>query len=269
MVVFPNGKINLGLHITRKREDGYHDLETIFYPLPVCDVLEFIPSEQFSLQSSGLSIGSDVEQNLVTRAYRLLINDFPDLPELSVHLHKVIPTGAGLGGGSSDGSFTLIALNSYFQLGLSQEKLLSLSLQLGSDCPFFILNQPCYARGRGEILDPISLDLSEYYLLLVYPGITVSTAEAFAGIVPRQPIHFHPEKIMESIDQWKEWLVNDFEKTVIPRYPVIGEIKEELYRTGALYASMTGSGSSCFGIFRSVPTVQFPDHFQVFRVRLK
>jgi 4-diphosphocytidyl-2-C-methyl-D-erythritol kinase len=269
MVVFPNGKINLGLHVTRKREDGYHDLETIFFPLPVYDALEFIPSGKLSFEVSGLPIRGDAEQNIVTKAYRLIKDEFPDLPELSIHLHKAIPMGAGLGGGSADGSFTLSALNKYFHLGISTEKLVALSLQLGSDCPFFIINQPSYARGRGELLEPLSLKLSGYYMMLVYPGIEVSTAEAFEGIIPRQSVHFLPEKIKEPVEHWKEWLVNDFEKTVIPRFPVIGEIKEKLYSSGALYASMSGSGSSCFGIFSSLPALHFPDHYTVFRVQIK
>jgi 4-diphosphocytidyl-2-C-methyl-D-erythritol kinase len=269
MVVFPNCKINLGLHVIRKREDGYHDLETIFFPLPVSDVLEFIPSGKYSFQSSGLPVAGPADQNLVTKAYRLMKDEFPDLPELSIYLHKVIPMRAGLGGGSADGSFTLTALNKYFQLGLSTENLVALSLQLGSDCPFFIINQPCYARGRGEILEPLTLKLSGYHVMLVYPGVDVSTAEAFEGIVPRQSSHFLPEKIKEPIEHWKEWLVNDFEKTVIPRFPVIGEIKEKLYTSGALYVSMTGSGSSCFGIFKSPPALHFPDHYSVFSVQLK
>ena len=269
MIVFPNGKINLGLHITRKRQDGYHDLETIFFPLGIYDILEFIPSREFIFQTSGIAIKGDIQQNLCVKAFQLLKDQFPHLPDITMHLHKAIPMGAGLGGGSGDGSFALIALNEYFKLSLDSAALKVLSLQLGSDCPFFISNQPCYATGRGEILEPVTVDLSGLYIIVVYPGIVVSTAEAFAGIVPRQPKISLKEKIREPLDQWKEWMVNDFEKTVFHYFPEIGRIKETLYAAGAVYAAMTGSGSSCFGIFRTLPDLHFPDHYRVFRVKVK
>ena len=269
MIVFPNGKINLGLHITRKREDGYHDLETIFFPLDIHDILEFIPSKEFSFQSTGIAINGTAHQNLCVKAFQLLKDQFPELPEVTMHLHKVIPMGAGLGGGSSDGSFALTALNEYFNLGLDKPSLKSLSLQLGSDCPFFIANQPSYAMGRGEILEPVSVDLSGIYIVLVYPGIVVSTAEAFAGIVPRQPSISLKDRIREPMEKWKDWMVNDFEKTVFHRFPEIAAIKKTLYASGAAYASMTGSGSCCFGIFRTLPDLHFPDHYEVFRVKVK
>jgi 4-diphosphocytidyl-2-C-methyl-D-erythritol kinase len=198
-----------------------------------------------------------------------LKKEYPSLPEVSMHLHKVIPMGAGLGGGSADGSFALTSLNDYFHLGLDREQLKALSLQLGSDCPFFILNQPCFATGRGELLKPLSLDLSGYDIILVYPGIAVSTAEAFRGISPQKPSHSLPEKITEPVEKWKDWMVNDFEHPVFRRFPEIAKIKEDLYNAGALYAAMTGSGSSCFGIFRNPPEWHFPGSYRVFRVQVK
>ena len=269
MIVFPNCKINLGLHVTRKREDGYHDLETIFFPLHIHDILEFVPAASFSFQSSGLHVKGNTDQNLCVKAYHLLKKECPALPEVSMHLHKVIPMGAGLGGGSADGSFALTSLNEYFHLGLDAGKLKALSLRLGSDCPFFILNQPCFATGRGEILEPLSLDLSGYFIILVYPGIAVNTAEAFEGISPQKPAHSLQEKITGPLEKWKEWMVNDFEQPVFRRFPEIAKIKQDLYNAGAFYAAMTGSGSSCFGIFRNPPELHFPGSYRVFRVQAK
>ena len=269
MIVFPNCKINLGLHITRKREDGYHDLETIFFPLEINDILEFIPSQTFHFQSSGVPVSGNADQNLCVRAYHLLKHEFPQIPDITMHLHKVIPMGAGLGGGSADGSFVLTALNKYFQLGLDVEKLIALSLQLGSDCPFFIINQPCFASGRGEIIEPVRINLSGLYIILVYPGISVSTAEAFSGIRPKMPAYSLREKIQEPLHTWKEWMINDFEKTVFGRYPEIGKIKGNLYDKGAEFAAMSGSGSACFGIFRQLPDIRFPDSYRVFKVQVK
>jgi 4-diphosphocytidyl-2-C-methyl-D-erythritol kinase len=270
MIVFPNCKINLGLHITRKREDGYHDLETIFYPLLIRDILEFIPAPAFSFQTSGLSIPLEPEQNLCVKAYRLLKSRFSQIPELSIYLHKVIPMGAGLGGGSADGSFILKAMNAYFSLGLQTEELLDLSLQLGSDCPFFIINKPVYARGRGEIMEPLSIDLSGYHIILINPGIQVSTAAAFSGIVPALPLHSLRNRILEPVETWKDWLTNDFEKTVFEQFPGIARIREWLYSRGAIYASMTGSGSSCYGLFRENPDLAGnPEGSAVFHVPAK
>ncbi len=269
MIVFPHCKINLGLHVTRKRPDGYHDLETVFFPLGIHDALEFIPSDKFSFQHSGLDIPGTGDQNLCVKAFHLLKSKFPLLPAVTMHLHKVIPMGAGLGGGSSDGSFALSALNEYFQLGLGTEELIRLSLELGSDCPFFIVNKPSYATGRGEILEPVSIDLKGYHILLVYPGIAVSTADAFSGIVPQTPAYSLKEKIQTPVDQWSDWMVNDFERPVFERFPDIKKIRETLYSSGAVYASMSGSGSACFGIYKETPHVKFPDHYRVFRVQVK
>jgi 4-diphosphocytidyl-2-C-methyl-D-erythritol kinase len=268
MVVFPNAKINLGLYITEKRTDGYHNLETVFYPSPITDILEFIPSEEFSFQSSGLTIDANPASNLCVKAYDILKNRFPELPTVQMHLHKIIPMGAGLGGGSADGSFVLTQLNNYFQLGLSQTELLSFALQLGSDCPFFILNTPCFAEGRGEILSPISLNLSGYWLTIIHPGIHISTAKAFAGIVPAPAPIDLKEKILSPIETWKDWLRNDFETNIFKLYPEIADIKDSLYQSGAVYASMSGSGSAVYGIFREKTDLMFPEQYVVLNYEL-
>ena len=261
MVVFPNAKINLGLYITEKRKDGYHNLETIFYPAPVSDILEFIPSEEFNFQSSGLTIDANPTSNLCVKAYDILKNRFPELPSIQMHLHKIIPMGAGLGGGSADGSFVLTHLNNYFNLRLSQNELLTFALQLGSDCPFFIINTPCFAQGRGEVLTPVDLSLKGYWLVMIHPGIHVSTAKAFAGIVPKPaPINLK-EKILSPIESWKDWLFNDFETTIFKLHPEIADIKDSLYQSGAVYASMSGSGSAVYGIFREKKEIRFPEQY--------
>ena len=255
MILFPNCKINLGLHITHKRKDGYHDIETLFYPVGLKDALEMVISEnghknkEVDFSSSGLEITGDTADNLCVKAYHLLKKDFPSLPFLHMHLLKKIPMGAGLGGGSADGAFALLLLNQLCHLGLSEDQLMVYALQLGSDCPFFIHNKPCMAKGRGEKMKEITLDLSGYTFLIVNPGIHISTAKAFAGIKPQQP-ELSIEKIMEyPVNQWKKLLSNDFEQTIGEQYPKILQIKEDLYHAGALYASMTGSGSSVYGLF--------------------
>ncbi len=254
MIVFPNCKINLGLHILRKRADGYHDLETIFYPVRFTDILEIIPdrtSTGGSVQytQTGLQFDGSTGDNLCVKAVRLLKKDFPDLPAVKLHLHKVIPTGAGLGGGSADAAFTLRLLNDYFKLEIPESRLLSYALQLGSDGPFFIANHPVYATGRGEILEPLQIDLSGYTLVLVNPGIHISTAKAFAGIRPALPEKSIKEIIAQPVSSWADELINDFEKPIFNAYPEIAYIKDELYRAGAVYASMSGSGSTVYGLF--------------------
>ncbi|HEV2482016.1 MAG TPA: 4-(cytidine 5'-diphospho)-2-C-methyl-D-erythritol kinase [Puia sp.] len=260
MLFFPNCKLNLGLRILRRRPDGYHDLETIFYPLPLRDALECQPIKNglFPIFSSyGLPIPGDPANNLCLKAWRLLKQDFPDLPPVHLHLLKNIPIGAGLGGGSADGAWTLKALNTQFHLGLSQEKLLQYAGQLGSDCPFFILNAPCIGTGRGEQLTPVNLDLSAYTFALVDPGIHISTASAFAGCTPAENTIPLTSIISQPIPQWRDRLVNDFEAPVFELHPELKNVKPALYTHGALYASLTGSGSSFFGIF---PKDQAPDH---------
>jgi 4-diphosphocytidyl-2-C-methyl-D-erythritol kinase len=270
VIDFPNCKINFGLRILQKRNDGYHDLETIFYPLPFCDVLELIASKNssFSFTTSGLTIDTPDSGNLSVKAYDLLKKDFPELPVARIHLHKVIPMGAGLGGGSADAAFTLLLLNKKFNLGLSPQQLISYALQLGSDCPFFILNQPCFATGRGEKLAPVQLNLSEYLFILVCPGIAIHTGKAFTGITPALPDKSVKEIIQQPVETWKSELYNDFENPVFKQYPAIKEIKEELYRNGALYASLSGTGSTVYGLFRkdNVPAMDQFQQFQKFTV---
>ena len=253
MVLFPNSKINLGLKIIGKRVDGYHDLETVFYPIQIKDALEVIEKDDLRFSVTGLKIGDEQENNLCLKAYHLLKKDFPELPAIQMHLHKSIPMGAGLGGGSADGAFTLKLLNKKFALSLSEKQLSDYSLQLGSDCPFFILNKSCFATGRGELLEQIDLDLSAYKLVIVHPGIHVSTNWAFTQLSGRlqRPDNYKSSKeiVQQPISTWKKDLINDFEAPVFSEYPGIKKIKEELDNAGALYSSMSGSGSAVYGIF--------------------
>jgi len=278
MVLFPNCKINLGLNIIRKRDDGYHDLETVFYPLGLQDALEGVMSgvgdssrhrrDGVEFSSSGLEIAGEPQDNLCVKAYYLLQRDFPDLPPVQVHLHKTIPMGAGLGGGSADGAFTLKLLDKLYQLNLSIEQLCNYALQLGSDCPFFISNKPCFAMGRGEKIQEITLDLSHYTFLIVNPGIHISTANAFSGVIPKKPQKSILEIIQQPIDQWKGSLLNDFENQASKKFPEIAAVKEQLYANGALYASMTGSGSAVYGLFEREKeinlTVKSP--YQIYKI---
>jgi 4-diphosphocytidyl-2-C-methyl-D-erythritol kinase len=278
MVVFPNCKINLGLHVLNKRADGYHDLSTVFYPISFTDALEIIRSNhdtntvsdvvsslQFS--QSGIVIQGDASSNLCVKAYHLLKDAYPNqVPNVAMHLHKIISMGAGLGGGSADGAFTLTALNDKFHLELTKEQLMVYALQLGSDCPFFIENKPCIAGGRGELLTPITLDLSAYQFVLVNPNIHISTGWAFSNVTPKAPIIPIEELINQPITNWKQLLTNDFEAPAIQHYPIIGTIKNYLYDFGALYSSMTGSGSTVFGIFHrgEVPKIQLNESYFTF-----
>lgn len=254
MIVFPNAKINLGLRITSKREDGYHNLDTVFYPVPLKDVLEIItnpnPSgKEVEFTSSGLLIPGSYSTNLCVKAYQLMKGKFPDLPSIQMHLHKNIPMGAGLGGGSSDGAFVLSLLNEKYKLNLSETELISLALQLGSDCPFFIKNSPVHATGRGEIMQPTPVDLSNKKIVLVLPGIHINTALAFKDCPIQSDVQPCNEITSQPIENWKENLVNDFEQTVFKAYPELKAIKEQLYASGAIYASMTGTGSTIYGIY--------------------
>ena len=269
MILFPNCKINLGLHILRKREDGFHDLETIFYPIPLQDGLESIqhpsPATDIEFSSSGLQVTRNLADNICVKAFHLLKQDFPDLPAIKMHLHKTVPMGAGLGGGSADGAFTLLLLNRKFNLGLTQDQLINYALQLGSDCPFFILNTPCYGTGRGEKLEPLSLDLSSYQFAVVNPRIHVNTGWAFSQIQPTAERPCLKEIIQKPVSEWEEALRNDFEKPIAHHYPEIKDCKDQLYKQGAVYAAMSGSGSTVFGIFQkdSKPVFSFPTHFFV------
>ena len=269
MVVFPNAKINLGLRVKGKRPDGYHELDTVFFPVPLTDILELItdPSAEggFAFSQTGLSIPGDIHNNLCYKAYQLLKKDHPSLPSVKVQLHKLIPMGAGMGGGSSDGAFMLRLINEKYNLQLNDEALKAYALKLGSDCPFFINNQPCHARGRGELMEPIQVNLLNKTLVLVCPGIHISTAEAFANISLSPDAPSSASIVTSPLENWKDQLVNDFEGTVFPLYPELKAIKEKLYENGAFYAAMSGSGSTIFGIFdKELPALQWPSHYQVF-----
>ncbi|MBS1948409.1 MAG: 4-(cytidine 5'-diphospho)-2-C-methyl-D-erythritol kinase [Bacteroidetes bacterium] len=268
MISFPNGKINLGLQVTGIRTDGYHQIETIFYPIGLKEIIEIIPSENFQFTVSGLQIEGTAGENLCARAYHILKNDFPSLPAIHLWLHKRIPMGAGLGGGSADGAFTLQLLNDNFQLNLSTNQLIGYASQLGSDCPFFILNKPCYATGRGELLNPIELDLSGYCFVIVYPNVHISTGWAFSQLNPMPPSKKIIEIIRQPIEAWKKELKNDFEEPVTNKYPELSKIKEQLYEAGALYASISGSGSAFYGIFKKglLPPISFSNAYETFIV---
>lgn len=252
MISFPNAKINIGLLITGKRPDGYHNLETVFFPVGWSDALEFAFSDKLFFSSSGIEIAGPVESNLVMKAYNLLRDEYT-LPPLRIHLHKQIPFGAGLGGGSADGAFMLRMLNKTFGLNISSEKMLEYAAHLGSDCPFFLINRPVFATGRGEIMIPLNISLKGLTLLLVKPSIDVSTASAFKNVIPRQPEISLQELIQLPVSNWKETIVNQFETSVFPQFPEIETIKMQMYRMGAVYASMSGSGSCVFGLFADLP----------------
>ncbi|MCC8132583.1 MAG: 4-(cytidine 5'-diphospho)-2-C-methyl-D-erythritol kinase [Tannerellaceae bacterium] len=248
MICFPNAKINLGLNVVSKRPDGYHNIETVFYPVPVQDALEIIEAEQTSFSQTGLPIEGPPEKNLVMKALARLQEKYT-IPPLEIHLFKSIPFGAGLGGGSADAAFMLKLVNEYCRLGLSVNTLEELAATIGADCPFFIQNSPVFASGTGNIFEPVSLSLKKYYIGLVKPDITVSTPEAYALIRPGYPEISLKEMMTTPVEQWKETMVNDFEQVVFPRYPEIRKIKETLYEKGAVFAAMSGSGSSVFGLF--------------------
>lgn len=253
LIAFPNCKVNLGLLIKNKRTDGYHNIETIFYPLPFYDVLEIIESKStFHFTSTGTDSGSPIN-NLCVKAYELLKRDFSQLPEVTMHLHKTIPAGAGLGGGSSDAAFTLGILNQKFSLGISVEKLYDYALRLGSDCPFFILNKPCLATGRGEIIEEIPLSLKGFFLKIVIPPTHISTKEIFKQVIPDNHSSSLKAVSLLPVDEWKHALRNDFEKIVFFKYPEIGKVKKQMYHEGAVYAAMSGTGSAVFGIFKEKP----------------
>lgn len=254
MLAFPNSKINLGLYVTEKRSDGFHNIETVFFPIPLHDILETLPSEKnqsekVEFESTGINIDCSAEKNLCVKAYYLLDADF-NLPPVKIILHKVVPMGAGLGGGSADGAFTFTLLNDMFDLNLSKDVLANYAAKIGSDCPFFIYNQPMLGSGRGEILSPVELSLKGHSLVLVKPASSVGTAEAYKGVklgFPEIPLL---EMVKQPVSDWKNNLKNNFEITVFSNHPEIENIKKQLYERGAIYACMSGSGSTVFGIFR-------------------
>ena len=271
MIVFPIAKINLGLNVVEKRPDGYHNLQTVFYPVPIKDALEVqqmdegFPSDvDCDLKVTNIAIEGDEQRNLVVRAYLLLKQDFPTLPRIHTHLWKGIPTQAGMGGGSSDCAYMIRLLNALFDLKLSDEQMIQYAAQLGADCAFFIKSTPCYAEGIGEKMQSITLDLSEWYIGVVRPDIPVPTKEAFSRIHPHYPKMCPKDAVMQPVETWRATLVNDFEESVFALHPEIGAIKEQLYKMGATYAAMSGSGSALFGLFKERPDTlsrQFPDMF--------
>lgn len=266
MITFPNAKINLGLNIVKKRPDGYHNLETIFYPIYIEDALEVVNlkdnKEEYRLNVSGTSIKGNPEDNLVVKAYRLLQKSY-SLPPIDIYLRKQIPSGAGLGGGSSDAAFMIKLLNDIYQLQMSDEEMESHAATLGADCAFFIRNKPVFATGIGNIFQPIPLSLSGYYITVVKPDIFVSTREAFSLIKPEYPLISLYKIAHKPIEEWKGLMKNDFETSVFSIHPEIKCIKEKLYNIGAIYASMSGSGSSVFGIFKEpyIVTNEFMNFF--------
>ena len=254
MVAFPPCKINLGLRIIAKRTDGYHDLETCFYPIPWTDVLEVIHAPSTTFAYSGHVIPGDPSSNLCEKAYRLLQRDF-NIGPVGMHLHKVLPMGAGLGGGSSDGAYMLRLLDKLFELHLAKEKLSEYASILGSDCAFFIGDGPMIGKGRGEILTSVDLTLKNTYAILLKPDIHISTATAFAGITPNQPAVAIDEVVNNDPSTWKSTMHNDFEDSLFPKFPVLGQLKEQLYEAGAFYASMSGSGSTIYGLFKEQTSI--------------
>ncbi|MCS6822820.1 MAG: 4-(cytidine 5'-diphospho)-2-C-methyl-D-erythritol kinase [Cytophagaceae bacterium] len=253
MIAFPNAKINLGLNIVSKREDGYHNIETCFYPILWSDALEILKSDTFSFESRGLPIAGSIDNNLCVRAYKLMQEKY-DLPPVRILLYKNIPMGAGLGGGSSDATATICLLNELFELNLKKDDLTQLASSLGSDCAFFVHNKPSIAYGRGNIMKEINLSLRGKHIIVVYPDVHVSTGNAYAQTVPAKPtVKIEDILLAQPIRNWKDKLINDFEKTVFAKHPLLSEIKQMLYMHGAEYAAMSGSGSAIFGIFDSKP----------------
>lgn len=273
MIVYPNCKINIGLRILHKRADGYHNIESVFYPVPLTDILEIRPQHppqenQISFKSTGIEIPGETQENICVKAYQLINQDYA-LPAIDVHLHKQIPIGAGLGGGSADAAFFIKALNEFEELNLSFGEMHHYAKQIGSDCSFFINNKPALALQKGEVLEPVDLSLKGMHLVIVYPDLHISTAMAYSSVVPDAEGPSIEELIKNPIHTWKDQIVNAFEAGITKQFPVIGEIKNQLYALGAQYASMTGSGSAVYGIFESKPSlINNFSNFTVFETQL-
>ncbi len=276
MIVFPNAKINIGLYVTGRRPDGFHNIETIFFPIPLFDVLEVLEQKnttgrQYDFTSSGISLGDCTsEQNLCVKAVKLLSNDFK-LPPLRIHLHKNIPLGAGLGGGSADASSTIKAINELSQLNMNNEVMKNYASKLGSDCAFFVENKTSFATGRGEVLFPIHFNLWGYHLVIIHPGITINTADAYADVKIASPKNSLSDLMKTPVDKWRNIIANDFEESVFVKYPEIKNIKEIFYSAGAVYASMSGSGSSVYAVFDETPPEMkkiFPKHYFIWCAKL-
>ena len=266
MLVFPNAKLNLGLYVTQRRPDGFHTLESVFVPLPWTDALELLPApagQATSLTLTGRPIPGDPATNLCVRAYELLQADFPQLPPVQMYLHKIVPIGAGLGGGSADAAFALKATNDLFGLNLPADTLESYARRLGSDCAFFIRNQPVLAREKGDVFEEIDLRLAGTGCAVVYPNLHISTAEAYARIVPRPPQHPLREALAQPMSTWRHTVGNDFETALTPAHPVLAEIKQQLYAAGATYASLSGSGSAVYGLWKGTepPALAWPAEY--------
>jgi 4-diphosphocytidyl-2-C-methyl-D-erythritol kinase len=265
MICFPNAKINLGLNITEKRSDGFHNIETVFYPIGWNDALEVIVNtnsqQEFNLHLSGLAIAGNIEDNLLYKAYQI-IKQTKALPHVDVYLHKTLPMGAGLGGGSADAAFFINLLNDQFQLHFTEIERIDIARQLGSDCAFFIKNTPVYATQKGDVFTDIKLDLSDLYIAIIYPNVHSNTKEAYSLVKPQQPNKSLLDVIQQPIATWKTDLVNDFEKSIFSLYPIVEKTKHDLYELGAVYACMSGSGSAVFGLFEKEPDIkhlaQFP-----------
>ena len=256
MILYPKAKINIGLQITEKRQDGFHNLETFFYPADMTDIWEIVESNTLSITQTGLEYDGKPEDNLCVKAYNLIKERF-NIPPVAIHLHKQIPVGAGLGGGSSDAANTLIIINKMFNLNIELDELTRISAKLGSDCPFFVLlsdlkqGEGAYATGRGEILERKAIkELDNYVVKVVKPPVFVSTAQAYSGVTPKRPNVLLRDLLELPVEQWRDRIENDFEKTIFKQFPIIEEYKRNMYENGAVYASMSGSGSSVFGLFK-------------------
>ena len=254
MLCFPNTKINIGLNVISKRPDGYHNIETIFYPIDFCDILEILPSKSFQLVNYGIQIDCAVEKNLCFKAYKILEQIY-NIPPVKIILHKKIPFGTGLGAGSSNAASTLILLNKMNCLNLSEEKLIEYASLLGADCAFFIKNKPVAASGIGNVFNDIELCLKNKYIVVCIPSVSVNTANAYSKITPKEPVKSLSELVKMPVAEWKNHIKNDFEDTVFKEYPILQEIKSELYENGAVYAQMSGSGAAVFGIFENMPNI--------------
>jgi 4-diphosphocytidyl-2-C-methyl-D-erythritol kinase len=264
MLIFPNAKINIGLNVINRRDDGYHNLETVFYPIKIKDALEVIEADELSFESSGLEIPGRVEDNLCVKGYHLLKKDF-DLPPVKIHLHKNIPIGAGLGGGSADAAFFIRLMNQKFELELSDDRMIDYTRKLGADCAFFIKNKPVFAFDKGDEFEQVKLNLSAYEIVLVMPPVHVSTSEAYGGVKPAEVKESLMELVALPVKEWKSHIKNDFEISIFKNHPEIRGVKAALYEAGAVYASMSGSGASVFGIFDKLPDLtEFEKSNQVF-----
>ena len=272
MLTFPTAKLNLGLHVIAKRPDGYHELETSFVPLPWADALEVLPAPDATptttLALTGRPIPGDPATNLCLKAYHLVQADFPQLPAAQLHLHKVVPIGAGLGGGSADAAFALRSFTELFNLQLTPAQLAAYARRLGADCAFFLENQPVLATGKGDEFEPLPLDLRGTPCVVVWPGVAISTAEAYGRVRPQVPPHNLRQVLAEPLATWPGRVVNDFEAALAPAYPVLAEVKQQLYAAGAAYASLSGSGSAVFGLWErgnTLPSLSWPTSFAVWQ----